>query len=69
MAKKNKEKKCPSIWKLEDLLTVTASLSTEINQRWVPMRPMRGIGVKDRIKAAWLVFTGKADAVIWPEGQ
>lgn len=31
--------------------------------RWVPARPLGGWG---RWRAAWLVFTGRADALVWP---
>lgn len=36
---------------------------------WVPARPLGFYSIGSRIKAAWLVFTGKADAVIWPGNQ
>lgn len=35
----------------------------EIDGEWVPARPLGGMV---RFKAAWLVFTGRADALIWP---
>lgn len=34
--------------------------------RWVPARPLGFASFTQRIKAAWLVFTGKADALTWP---
>ena len=34
--------------------------------RWVPARPLGGGWRFQRIKAAWLVFTGQADALTWP---
>jgi len=40
----------------------------EINGRWVPCRPLSA-GWDYRIKAAWAVLTGRADAFVWPEGQ
>jgi hypothetical protein len=33
--------------------------------RWVPARPLSCGGFATRCKAAWLVFTGRADAVTW----
>lgn len=36
---------------------------------WVPTRPMGYPAFWHRCKAAWLVFTGKADAVTWEAGQ
>lgn len=35
--------------------------------RYVPARPLPFYGgIVGRFKAAWLVFTGKADALVWP---
>lgn len=34
-------------------------------RRWRPARPVSVGGISVRFKAAWLVFTGKADAVVW----
>lgn len=34
--------------------------------RWVPARPHGFSSIWYRIKAAWLVWTGRADALIWP---
>lgn len=34
--------------------------------KWVPARPLGMHTLKNRLKTAWLVFTGKADAVVWP---
>lgn len=44
----------------------------QIRGAWWPRRPSAPgglFGLKVRIKSAWLVLTGKADAVVWPEGQ
>jgi len=45
--------------------------TAQINGKWVPAR---GVNYKydswiERFKDAWSVFTGKADAFKWPEGQ
>ena len=40
----------------------------EINGKWVDARPVSG-PFWLRVKAAWAVLTGKADAFVWPEGQ
>lgn len=49
---------------------IRGSLNTQakINNKWVPARPFNG-PFWWRIKAAWLVLIGKADAIVWPEGQ
>lgn len=39
------------------------------SEGWVPARPMGYPNIASRIRAAWLVFTGRADALIWPGGQ
>ena len=36
--------------------------------RWVPARPLGFLSWQSRWKAAWLVFTGRADALKW-DGQ
>ena len=45
-----------------------AEVHAYVNGNWVPARPLGFFGVVGRLKAAWLVFSGKADALIW-EGQ
>lgn len=62
-------KKTPHIWKLQHLIDVTQSVSMLVKEEWVPVRPITISDIRTRMKAAWLVFTGKADAVVWPEGQ
>lgn len=65
-----KLKQCPSIWTLKGLGDyVNGCSQAGINGKWVPARPLGAVGIVARIKAAWLVFTGKADAVTWPEDQ
>ncbi len=50
--------------------TLTAA-SANINGKWVPARPInyRYRSLLERIREAWAVFAGKADAFLWPEGQ
>jgi hypothetical protein len=46
------------------------SVSTQLkNGLWAPARPesWSGINIKKRITAAWMVFTGKADVLVWGE--
>ena len=54
-----------TIAELADLWNQTAAF---INGRWAPARP-KVASLTSRIKFAWLVIKGKADIVIWPEGQ
>jgi hypothetical protein len=37
----------------------------QVNGKWVPARPINANGLKERFKLAWMVFTGKADALEW----
>lgn len=59
------------IWQLKDLVQSINACSAEINGKWVPARPInyQARSLKERIKDAWSVFKGKADAFYWPEGQ
>lgn len=41
----------------------------EIRGRWYPARPVGFASIWYRIKATWLVWTGQADALVWPPGQ
>ena len=37
---------------------------------YVPARPLNAMGgLSDRLRVAWMVFTGRADAFTWPQGQ
>ena len=56
------------LYTLKSLLESVHTTSAQINGKWVPARPM-ACCLRHRIRAAWYVLTGKADAVIWPEGQ
>ena len=56
------------IWKLRELIDHANSTQTERNEKWVPARPIDGPFIW-RLKAAWAVLKGKADAFTWPEGQ
>lgn len=38
-------------------------------KKYYPARSVGFSSIPHRIKAAWLVWTGRADALIWPNGQ
>lgn len=66
----------PKIYELEALVDMAVNGNTKRSirtgpntQKWVPARPMHLDTIPNRLKAAWLVFTGKADAVVWPGDQ
>jgi hypothetical protein len=55
--------KDPSIIHVHSLLD--QSTQTEIDGKWVPARPLGFSSILYRFRAAWLVWTGRADALIW----
>ncbi len=59
------------VWRLGDLIASAreTTMRPTNGSGYVPCRPLGHTGWKYRLKAAWKVFTGKADAVIWPHGQ
>lgn len=61
-------KKAPNLWRMEDLSSIYDNM-TEIKGKWVPARPLGLYSIRWRLKLALMVFTGKADALKWPEGQ
>lgn len=58
-------------WELKDLINSANSVDGEINGKQVPSRPInwKHETLAERFRNAWAVFVGKADAVVWPEGQ
>lgn len=59
----------PRIWQLKKLIESVKGCDAQINGKWVPARALLYPSIWQRLRAAWLVFKGAADAVIWPEGQ
>lgn len=60
--------KAPNKYTLKELLeTISDGSKVEVNGRWYPARPLGYYSLRSRLKIAWAVFTGKADAVTWPE--
>jgi hypothetical protein len=58
----------PNLYTLEQLAkTVNGPTQAGLpNGLWVPARPQGFHSVGNRIRCAWAVFTGRADAVTWP---
>jgi hypothetical protein len=56
------------MYTLKYLVTDALNTTKEINGKWLPARPLAG-PFWARLKDAWRVLTGKADAFTWPEGQ
>lgn len=61
--------KYPNIFTLKSLAKTCNEVSVEIGGRYMPSRPLGYPSFRHRLAAAWLVFTGRADAVTWPGGQ
>lgn len=40
-------------------------VSACIGGKWVMARPLSPLNIVKNIKYAWLVFTGKADVLVW----
>jgi len=59
------------LWRLGDLIASARELtmSPAHGSPYVPCRPLGHASLKYRLRAAWMVFTGRADVVIWPHGQ
>ena len=57
------------IWNIQELVKHCQTVAAGINGKYVPARPMTGLCDMRRLKAAWVVLRGKADVVIWDEGQ
>ena len=62
-------KNAPNIVRLSSLTGKEAQEGAQacINGQWVPARPLGYYSFKNRLKCAWMVFTGRADALVWPE--
>jgi len=54
----------PSILHINSL-SEAWNTTVQINGRWHPARPLPQSAPWQRWRAAWLVFTGKADALRW----
>lgn len=57
----------PSLVRLRDVTRVDALVQSPGG--WLPARPMGLFSLKSRVKLAWMVFTGRADAYVWPQDE
>jgi len=48
---------------------LTNTMAVIQEAKWVPARPLGYPSFSHRVKAAWLVFTGEADALVWPQDR
>lgn len=60
--------KYPGIVQVGDIIANANAVQHQIppGMAWVPARPLGYASWRHRWKAAWLVFTGRADALVWP---
>ena len=56
------------IWTLDNLVHCFIHNQVQIHGQWMASRPFIA-PFSTRMRAAWLVLTGRADAVTWPGGQ
>lgn len=55
-----------AIYHVQDLVKTAESCKVEVEPgKWLPARPLRDSSIWLRIQGAWMVLTGKADAVYW----
>ena len=59
-----------NVWRMGELIKHLNTVQGQGDDgKWRPVRPIPPRFLRWRLRAAWLVFTGKADALIWPEGD
>ncbi|MBN22697.1 MAG: hypothetical protein CL678_15540 [Bdellovibrionaceae bacterium] len=66
---KKKKMKYPGLYTLTGLRTMNDCKTYCDGEGWVPARPLGYPSLRNRIRIAWMVFTGKADAIVWPGNQ
>lgn len=57
--------KYPSIVHVSAVIESAKTTAVEVNGKWVPARALGFQSSWSRLRATWLVFTGRADALIW----
>jgi len=60
--------KYPNVLTVSGVIAISQSVSVGLpDGRWVPARPEGFMSWQNRWRAAWLVFTGRADALLWDQ--
>lgn len=59
------------IWTLDGLIKSASEVQYGHKDKWYPARPenWKHRTFWQKCKEAWAVFSGRAEAFIWPEGQ
>ena len=61
-------KKAPSLLKIGfDLFPRDSAPMVDLGHGWTWARAIGYFSLAHRLRCAWLVFIGRADAVVWPE--
>jgi hypothetical protein len=61
-------KDAPNLWSLRELdWHLRSGPQIRDGAAWYPARPIGFYSLKERLRLAWLVFTGKADALTWSD--
>jgi hypothetical protein len=66
--KREVDMKYPNKFALKEIPSLLRD-NVEYDGMWIPARPLGLYSIVNRFKLAWLVFTGKADVLVWPGGQ
>ena len=62
--------KAPGMYTLHqitDMCTLPKAQTLLKNGKWYPSRPLVLCSLRQRFERAWMVFTGRADVVVWEE--
>lgn len=60
-----------TFWDVRDLVKSAQSCAAEVEvfpgiKKYVPARPLGWTDIPHRLRAVWLVWTGRVDIVAWP---
>ena len=59
--------RCPNVIDAYEMAEgAYSSTTTPVDGEWVIARPFGLASVGRRFRVAWMVFTGQADALVWP---
>jgi len=64
-----RQKRFPNLWTPLSLADHISHCSVNIGGLWYPARPLGWPSLAGRLRLAFDVFRGEADAVYWPGGQ
>jgi hypothetical protein len=59
--------RAPGLYNARQLMLTGMESQAQLpNGCWVPARPLGLFSFRSRLRLAWMVFTGRADALVWP---